>query len=221
MPICDVVKLDYYEKKFIESTKSGENKEFLNMPIIPDAKINHLSDKVQDLQFTEMKNPRQITSDGTTPLNGASGDGKSSEEPPNENLPKKNWSEELKEGIKPDASEHQDEDGGSSDEESDDDSSDEEEIKAPIELMGEFLQYVRTSDWENASKLCKMILIYEPENPEALQFQSVIAEKAQIEKELAEMSSSSDEEEESSSEEEETEDEEQEEAVDSDSKNHD
>lgn len=47
-------------------------------------------------------------------------------------------------------------------------------------MLGEFLIYVRTADWENAAKLCKMILIYEPNNPQALQFQSVIAEKVQV-----------------------------------------
>lgn len=187
-------------------------KVFANMPIMPNAKTNDPNVGLQDLHLTESKNPKQSTSEGSPSGRGASGDGKNSEQQSSNGVPEQNWTKELREGLEPEVGEFQDEnddEGDSSEEETDEDSSDDEEIKAPLELMGEFLQYVRTSDWENASKLCKMILIYEPQNPEALQFQSVIAEKEQIEKELAEMSST-DEEEESSSEEEETEDEEQE-----------
>nr|CAB3228794.1 glutamate-rich protein 2-like [Phallusia mammillata] len=82
----------------------------------------------------------------------------------------------------------------------DDESSDEEPIRAPIELLSEFLQYVRTGYWEDAAKLCKMILIYEPDNQEALQFGPLIEEKFQIEKELAEEESEESSEEESSGE---------------------
>uniref|UniRef100_H2YN59 Uncharacterized protein n=1 Tax=Ciona savignyi TaxID=51511 RepID=H2YN59_CIOSA len=66
------------------------------------------------------------------------------------------------------------------------DSSDEDDdpITAPLELMGEFLQYIRQGKWEDAKKLCVMILIYEPSNVEALQFQPVIDAKIQVSKSL-------------------------------------
>ncbi|XP_002131270.4 uncharacterized protein LOC100175530 isoform X2 [Ciona intestinalis] len=91
------------------------------------------------------------------------------------------------------------------DESEEEDSSDEDDepIRAPVELLGEFLQYIRQGKWEDAKKLCVMILIYEPNNSEALQFQPVIDAKIQIEKELAEMSDSSSEEESDESSEEE------------------
>ncbi|XP_041459098.1 protein starmaker-like isoform X2 [Lytechinus variegatus] len=60
------------------------------------------------------------------------------------------------------------------DEEEDDE--EEEGPTAPIELMGEFLDSVMEEDYETADKLCKMILIYEPENAECLQFKPLIEE---------------------------------------------
>ncbi|XP_071774735.1 glutamate-rich protein 2 [Centroberyx gerrardi] len=48
---------------------------------------------------------------------------------------------------------------------------------APLELMAEFLRAVMDRDFQLASKLCQMILIYEPENPEARQFLPLIQEK--------------------------------------------
>ncbi|XP_029461599.1 glutamate-rich protein 2 isoform X2 [Rhinatrema bivittatum] len=69
------------------------------------------------------------------------------------------------------------------DEESSDDLSEKEDEKerAPIELMGEFLAAIMDEDYKLASKLCQMILIYEPENPEAIQFMPLIEKKLQIE----------------------------------------
>jgi len=69
---------------------------------------------------------------------------------------------------------------------SSDDSSDEEEScrKAPIELVGEFLHYVRTGNWLDAKKLCGMILIYEPKNSVALNFKSVIDERIKLNEEM-------------------------------------
>ncbi|XP_038607531.1 glutamate-rich protein 2 isoform X2 [Tachyglossus aculeatus] len=48
---------------------------------------------------------------------------------------------------------------------------------APLELMAEFLRAVMDQDYNLAKKLCQMILIYEPENPEAKQFFPLIEEK--------------------------------------------
>eukprot|EP00057_Strongylocentrotus_purpuratus_P015782 XP_011670256.1 PREDICTED: glutamate-rich protein 2 isoform X2 [Strongylocentrotus purpuratus] len=58
----------------------------------------------------------------------------------------------------------------------DEDDDEEEGPTAPIELMGEFLDSVMEEDYETADKLCKMILIYEPENAECLQFKPLIEE---------------------------------------------
>lgn len=55
--------------------------------------------------------------------------------------------------------------------------------KAPNQLLMEFLDCMMTEDYTTAEKLCKMILIYEPENPEALSFLPVIQEKIKQEEE--------------------------------------
>jgi hypothetical protein len=73
--------------------------------------------------------------------------------------------------------------------ESDTSSTDDEPIKAPSELLMEFLECVMKCDYINAQKLCKMILIYEPDNPEALNFKPLIEQKLA----LGETSSSDDE----------------------------
>lgn len=65
-----------------------------------------------------------------------------------------------------------------------------EEVKAPTQLLMEFLSAVMEKDYDTAEKLCKMILMYEPKNPEALAFETLIAEK----KELGESEESSEEE---------------------------
>ncbi|XP_071957529.1 uncharacterized protein [Antedon mediterranea] len=71
---------------------------------------------------------------------------------------------------------------------------DEEEKKAPIELLGEFLETVMEKDYENAQKLCQMILIYEPENKEAIEFKPLIDEELRKERERQLWGSSSEEE---------------------------
>ncbi|XP_044525027.1 glutamate-rich protein 2 [Gracilinanus agilis] len=53
---------------------------------------------------------------------------------------------------------------------------------APLELMTEFLRAVMGRNYTVAKKLCEMILVYEPENPEAKQFSSLIEEKLLMEK---------------------------------------
>lgn len=77
--------------------------------------------------------------------------------------------------------EAQNEEGEDDDEEEED--SDEEERKAPNELLIEFVECLMKKDYKNAEKLCKMILLYEPSNPEALKFQPVIEEKLRLDAE--------------------------------------
>ncbi|XP_051022649.1 glutamate-rich protein 2 isoform X2 [Acomys russatus] len=50
------------------------------------------------------------------------------------------------------------------------------ETRAPLELMAEFLRAEMGRDYQLAKKLCQMILIYEPENPVAKEFFSLIEE---------------------------------------------
>ncbi|XP_041804856.1 glutamate-rich protein 2 [Chelmon rostratus] len=52
-----------------------------------------------------------------------------------------------------------------------------EDLKAPVELIIEFLRAVMDRDFQLASKLCQMILIYEPDNPEASEFLPLIQKK--------------------------------------------
>ncbi|PIK46313.1 putative eukaryotic translation initiation factor 5B-like [Apostichopus japonicus] len=63
------------------------------------------------------------------------------------------------------------------------DEEDTEEEKAPFELIGEFLESVMDADYEAADKLCKMILLYEPDNKECKQFQPLIEEMLKRERE--------------------------------------
>ncbi|XP_042302645.1 glutamate-rich protein 2 isoform X2 [Sceloporus undulatus] len=76
------------------------------------------------------------------------------------------------------------------------DSSDDDEINgqseneakkriAPLQLMGEFLKAIMDRKYSLAKKLCQMILIYEPENPEAKQFLPLIEKKLLLESERA------------------------------------
>lgn len=87
----------------------------------------------------------------------------------------------------------------SSDDDSDEEDEDEEEDllgekgRAPNALLMEFLTCMMEEDYENAEKLCKMILIYEPENPEALSFFPLIQEKRRQEEEEDDEDDSSDE----------------------------
>ncbi|XP_055722544.1 glutamate-rich protein 2 isoform X4 [Salvelinus fontinalis] len=73
--------------------------------------------------------------------------------------------------------EEDDDDGG----EADDD--EEEGYRAPLELMAEFLKSVMEKDFVLAKKLCQMILVYEPNNPEAKQFIPLIQERLEREQE--------------------------------------
>ncbi|XP_041698633.1 glutamate-rich protein 2 isoform X3 [Coregonus clupeaformis] len=75
----------------------------------------------------------------------------------------------------------EEDDGEEDDGEEDDD--DEEGHRAPMELMAEFLKSVMEKDFVLAKKLCQMILIYEPNNPEAKQFIPLIQEKLEREQE--------------------------------------
>lgn len=71
----------------------------------------------------------------------------------------------------------------------DDDSDDDDEVveprKAPTELLMEFVDCLMKKDFQNADKLCKMILLYEPDNPEALSFKPLIEEKIQLDEAAA------------------------------------
>lgn len=78
----------------------------------------------------------------------------------------------------------------STEEDGEDDTNDEEnedsnpnkDTRAPLELMAEFLKAEMGQDYHLAKKLCQMILIYEPENPEAKEFFSLIEEMLLMEK---------------------------------------
>ncbi|XP_014641350.1 PREDICTED: glutamate-rich protein 2 isoform X1 [Ceratotherium simum simum] len=76
-------------------------------------------------------------------------------------------------------------DGGKDDtngEDNDEDSNPNKDTHAPLELMAEFLRAEMNQDYHLAKKLCQMILIYEPENPEAKEFFSLIEEMLLMEK---------------------------------------
>ncbi|XP_054418763.1 glutamate-rich protein 2 [Pteronotus mesoamericanus] len=68
------------------------------------------------------------------------------------------------------------------DDEDNEDSSPNIDTHAPLELMAEFLRAEMNKDYHLAKKLCQMILIYEPENPEAKEFFSLIEEMLQMER---------------------------------------
>ncbi|XP_008256947.2 glutamate-rich protein 2 isoform X3 [Oryctolagus cuniculus] len=95
-------------------------------------------------------------------------------------------------------SESTDDDG--EDDANDKDSNPKKEIRAPLELMAEFLRAEMGRDYHLAKKLCQMILIYEPENPEAKEFLSLIEEMLLKEKEQTVEEEDEDSEEESSDE---------------------
>lgn len=73
--------------------------------------------------------------------------------------------------------------GEESEDSSSSDSEEEEERRAPSQLLMEFLECLMKKEYVVAAKLCKMILIYEPNHPTALQFQPVLEEKILIEQE--------------------------------------
>ncbi|XP_060034245.1 glutamate-rich protein 2 [Erinaceus europaeus] len=64
----------------------------------------------------------------------------------------------------------------------DENSNPNKDTRAPLELMAEFLRAEMDQDYHLAKKLCEKILIYEPENPEAKEFFSLIEEILQMEK---------------------------------------
>ncbi|XP_067891464.1 glutamate-rich protein 2 isoform X2 [Heterodontus francisci] len=70
--------------------------------------------------------------------------------------------------------------GEEGDDDVDNEGSKKEERRAPIELMGEFLKAIMDREYKLSSKLCQMILIYEPENPEAQQFKTLLEVKIQL-----------------------------------------
>ncbi|XP_058259609.1 glutamate-rich protein 2 isoform X2 [Hemibagrus wyckioides] len=70
---------------------------------------------------------------------------------------------------------------GDEEEECEEEDKDTADFRAPIELLAEFLTAVMESKYTLAKKLCQMILIYEPENPEAKHFLPLIEERLLIE----------------------------------------
>ncbi|XP_033024190.1 glutamate-rich protein 2 isoform X3 [Lacerta agilis] len=84
--------------------------------------------------------------------------------------------EEQREGV---AKENADKKPPESSEDENNEQSDSEVERriAPLQLMGEFLKAIMEQKYSLAKKLCQMILIYEPENPEALQFLPLIQKK--------------------------------------------
>ncbi|XP_026999180.1 glutamate-rich protein 2 isoform X4 [Tachysurus fulvidraco] len=72
------------------------------------------------------------------------------------------------------------EENGDEEEECEEEDEDTAEIRAPIELLAEFLKAVMERKYALAKKLCQMILIYEPDNPEAKHFLPLIEERLLI-----------------------------------------
>lgn len=52
-------------------------------------------------------------------------------------------------------------------------------IKAPNELLEEFLVYIMAKNWEDAHKLCGFILIYEPHNALAKEYMPILTRKVE------------------------------------------
>nr|XP_045223177.1 glutamate-rich protein 2 isoform X6 [Macaca fascicularis] len=75
-----------------------------------------------------------------------------------------------------------DDDDDTNDEDNDEDSNPKKNTQAPLELMAEFLRAEMAREYQLAKKLCQMILIYEPENPEAKEFFTLIEEMLLMEK---------------------------------------
>ncbi|XP_030608700.1 glutamate-rich protein 2-like isoform X2 [Archocentrus centrarchus] len=71
-----------------------------------------------------------------------------------------------------------------------------EDLKAPVGLLIKFLRALKDKDLQLAVKLCQMILIYEPDNPEASEFLPLIQKKL-LEEQDTESSTEEDDEEES------------------------
>nr|XP_045003560.1 glutamate-rich protein 2 [Jaculus jaculus] len=79
-------------------------------------------------------------------------------------------------------SESTDEDEDNPNDDDDKGSNPKKKTRAPLELMAEFLRAEMCRDYQLAKKLCQMILIYEPENPVAKEFFSLIEEILRKEK---------------------------------------
>uniref|UniRef100_UPI00398EECC4 glutamate-rich protein 2 isoform X2 n=1 Tax=Pristiophorus japonicus TaxID=55135 RepID=UPI00398EECC4 len=82
--------------------------------------------------------------------------------------------------ISDDSGEEDDANEGEEGNDVDNESSKNEERRAPIELMGEFLKAIMDRDYKLSNKLCQMILIYEPGNPEANQFKTLLEMKIRL-----------------------------------------
>ncbi|GAB1286412.1 Glutamate-rich 2 [Apodemus speciosus] len=79
--------------------------------------------------------------------------------------------------IEENLSDSTDGDGEEDSNNEDDEGPSKKETRAPLELMAEgFLRAEMGRDYQLAKKLCQMILIYEPENPVAKEFFSLIEE---------------------------------------------
>ncbi|KAG7524821.1 hypothetical protein JOB18_017366 [Solea senegalensis] len=63
------------------------------------------------------------------------------------------------------------------------DEEEDRDLKAPLDLLIKFLAAVTDRDFESAHQLCQMILIYEPDNPEASEFLPLIHRKLLEERE--------------------------------------
>ncbi|XP_035313698.1 glutamate-rich protein 2 isoform X1 [Cricetulus griseus] len=85
-------------------------------------------------------------------------------------------SEYFLEDIEEKLSDSTDGDGDDDTNDDDDEGPTKKETRAPLELMAEFLRAEMGRDYQLAKKLCQMILIYEPENPVAKEFFSLIEE---------------------------------------------
>ncbi|KAL4840506.1 hypothetical protein H8958_001457 [Nasalis larvatus] len=75
-----------------------------------------------------------------------------------------------------------DDEDDTNEEDNDEDSNPKKNTQAPLELMAEFLRAEMAREYQLAKKLCQMILIYEPENPEAKEFFTLIEEMLLMEK---------------------------------------
>ncbi|XP_021011008.1 glutamate-rich protein 2 isoform X4 [Mus caroli] len=80
------------------------------------------------------------------------------------------------EDIEENLSDSTDGDGEEDSSNEDDEGPAKKATQAPLELMAEFLRAEMGRDYQLAKKLCQMILIYEPENPVAKEFFSLIEE---------------------------------------------
>ncbi|XP_064617926.1 uncharacterized protein LOC135482034 [Liolophura sinensis] len=104
--------------------------------------------------------------------------------PPTEldqNKPRDELKSHRSDQVNPDDDADDKEEEDSDDDDDEDGDEREDRNKAPSQLLMEFLGCLMEKDYKNAEKLCKMILLYEPEHPEALKFQPLIQEKLQQE----------------------------------------